>query len=280
MKPWQWKFHHNNSGFVRKQMDSFAQILCHFSHLQTHHLALLPYMSKIQPAFQPDVPYKSGNLQMLVCHRELAPNVCILTTAPSAATATSTLICPGETTQTIEVKRPIHIIHLPTACSATSPNFHLPPCYEGPYEIIDLLTEILPVNNNHIILGDFNIHINDNEDVEAKFFSESIEALGLKQHSITPTHKSDNILDLIFTEILSDIAIEVVETATYISDHCPVIATLNIKKEQVKQVQIVIHKTAKISQDKLNWEFNRLNVRWDSNLSSLVNQLSDELVRV
>ena len=78
--------------------------------------------------------------------------------------------------------------------------------------------------------------------------------------------------------------VEVVETATYISDHCPVIATLiatlNIKKEQVKQVQRVIHRAAKISQDEWNWEFNRLNIKWDSNLSSLVNQLNDELVRV
>ena len=47
---------------------------------------------------------------------------------------------------------------------------------------------------------------------------------------MTPTHKSDNILDLIFTKMLSDIGIEVVETATYILDHCPVIATLSIKK--------------------------------------------------
>ena len=121
-------------------------------------------------------------------------------------------------------------------------------------EIIDLLTEILPVNNNHIILGDFNLHINDNEDVEAQIFSDSMEALGLKQHLMTPTYKSDNILDLIFTEILSNIGIEVVETATYILDQCPVIATLNIKKEQVKQVQRVVHKAAKISQDEWNWE--------------------------
>ena len=98
-------------------------------------------------------------------------------------------------------------------------------------EIIDLLTEILPINKNHIILGDFNIHINNNEDVEAQIFSESMEALGLKQHSMTLTHKSNNILDLIFTEILSDIGIEAVEPVTYISDNCPVIATLNIKKE-------------------------------------------------
>ena len=107
-------------------------------------------------------------------------------------------------------------------------------------EITELLTEILPASNNHIILGDFNIHINDNDNVDAQIFSESMEALGLKQHSITPTHKSNNILDLIFTKILSNICVEVVETATYISDHSPVIATLNIKKEQVKQVQRVI----------------------------------------
>ena len=63
---------------------------------------------------------------------QLAPNVWILTAAPSAAATTTTLICLGETTQFIEVKRPIHVLHLPTACSAISPNFHLPPHYEGP----------------------------------------------------------------------------------------------------------------------------------------------------
>ena len=63
---------------------------------------------------------------------QLTPNVWIFIAAPSAATATITLTCPGETTQFIAVKRPIHILHLPKACSATSPNFHLPPHYEGP----------------------------------------------------------------------------------------------------------------------------------------------------
>ena len=63
---------------------------------------------------------------------QLAPNFWILTTASSAAAAAITLICPGETTQFIEVKRPIHILSLPSACSATSINFHLPPHYEEP----------------------------------------------------------------------------------------------------------------------------------------------------
>ena len=73
MKPWQWKFHHNNSGFVKKQTDSIVPFLHHFNHLQAHCLALLLYMSKIQPAFQADVPYRSGNLQMSVCPHNLPP---------------------------------------------------------------------------------------------------------------------------------------------------------------------------------------------------------------
>ena len=48
----------------------------------------------------------------------------------------------------------------------------------------------------------------------------------------------------------------------------------------MKQVQRVICKAAKISQHEWNWEFNRLNIKWDSNLSSPINQFSNELVRV
>ena len=58
---------------------------------------------------------------------QIAPNVCILTTAPSIVTTAVTLICPGETTRFLTVKKLIHILHLPPACSAMSPNFHLPP---------------------------------------------------------------------------------------------------------------------------------------------------------
>ena len=56
-----------SSGFVKKQMDNVVPFLHHFNHLQTHHLALLLYMPGMQPAFQPDVLYRSGNLQMSVC---------------------------------------------------------------------------------------------------------------------------------------------------------------------------------------------------------------------
>ena len=43
---------------------------------------------------------------------QIAPHVWILTTAPSAVTTAITLICPGETTKFLPVKKPIHVLHL------------------------------------------------------------------------------------------------------------------------------------------------------------------------
>ena len=88
---------------------------------------------------------------------QLAPNVWILTSAPSAVTTTVTIICPGETTQFIEVGRPIHILHLPTACSATSPNFHLPPHYESPPLEVNISLDM--ANLNMINVSSMNFHI-------------------------------------------------------------------------------------------------------------------------
>ena len=157
MKPWQWRFHHNNSGFVKEQTCSFLQFLHHFNHLQTYHLALVPYMLKVQAAFQPDVPYKSGNLQ-----------IWILTTAPSAAASTITPICLGETIQFIEVKRPNHILCLLTGCSATSPNFCLPPHYEGPPLEVNISLDM--VNLNMINISSVNFHIGQHLE---KYWNES-----------------------------------------------------------------------------------------------------------
>ena len=77
---------------------------------------------------------------------QLAPNVWILTMAPSTAAATIILICPGESTQFIEVRKPIHILHLPTACSATSPIFHLPPCHERPPLEVNISLDMANLN--------------------------------------------------------------------------------------------------------------------------------------
>ena len=83
------------------------------------------------------------------------PSVWILITAPSAATTEITLMCPGKTTKFITIKKPIHIMPLPPACSATSSNFHLPPHYESPTLEVNISLDMANLNTIKISSLDF-----------------------------------------------------------------------------------------------------------------------------
>ena len=61
---------------------------------------------------------------------QIAPDVWILTPPIAAPVNIMTLKCPQKAMETIPIQKPIHILKLPTACCATSPNFYLPPRYE------------------------------------------------------------------------------------------------------------------------------------------------------
>ena len=63
---------------------------------------------------------------------QITSDVWILTTPIAAPANTMTLICPEKTMETMLMQKPIHILKLPMACSATSPDFYLPPRYETP----------------------------------------------------------------------------------------------------------------------------------------------------
>ena len=64
---------------------------------------------------------------------QIAPDVWILTTPLAAPANSTTLICPEEAMATIIIQKPVHILKLPMACSATSSNFYLPPRYKIPW---------------------------------------------------------------------------------------------------------------------------------------------------
>ena len=75
---------------------------------------------------------------------QITPDVWILTTPAMAPINTVTLICPEKPMETIPIQQPIHILKLPTACSATSSHFYLPPRYETP--ILDVNVSLNMVN--------------------------------------------------------------------------------------------------------------------------------------
>ena len=74
-------------------------------------------------------------------------------------------------------------------------------------DFVEVLADVLADPGNILILGDFNIHVNNKDDPDAKVFSDMMEALGLNQHINFSTHRSDNTLDLVFTEAISSLKV-------------------------------------------------------------------------
>ena len=86
---------------------------------------------------------------------QIAPDVWILTTPIAAPANTMTLICPEKAMETIPIQKPIHILKLPMACSATSPNFYLPPRYETPTLDVNISLNMANLHMINILAQDF-----------------------------------------------------------------------------------------------------------------------------
>ena len=97
-------------------------------------------------------------------------------------------------------------------------------------EITKLLTSKLPNMENAIILEDFSMHIEDLTDNNSQIFVDMTEALGLQQHVNQPTHQKGNILDLIFTEVMSKINLRELGILDFISDCQLISAIIDVKK--------------------------------------------------
>ena len=79
----------------------------------------------------------------------------ILTTPVTVPANTLTLICPEKPMETILIQKPLHILKLPVACSATSPNFYLPPRYETPTLDVNISLNMANLHMINILAQDF-----------------------------------------------------------------------------------------------------------------------------
>ena len=115
-----------------------------------------------------------------------------------------------------------------------------------PDNFTELLVDIVASNTNLVILGDFNIHVNDVNDPNASIFLDIMTALGLKQHVRGPTHKSGNCLDLIFMEEMSRRkAIKCIQNLI-VSDHNSIQCILNIPKDDCTCKEVTYRKLSEI----------------------------------
>ena len=143
-------------------------------------------------------------------------------------------------------------------------------------DFTDLVTDLLPKHPNNLLLGDFNLHVSNEDDIDSAIFLDTIEAMGLYQHVSFPTHKSGNTLDLIISEIQSRVTIMTTTPGPYITDHRAIISTLNIKKMQPRRQVKNIRKLHAITIDQWKEEFRPENVLLSTNLEDSIMSPSTE----
>ena len=106
-------------------------------------------------------------------------------------------------------------------------------------EFLDFMGELQLSSKNIVILGDFNLHVNDKSGMlMPNNFIDMVEASGMKQWINFPTHKQGNTLDLIITELAAEVQIKNVYCEPYISDYCIITCTCNIPKTKMVTKQI------------------------------------------
>ena len=122
---------------------------------------------------------------------------------------------------------------------------------------------------NMIVLGDFNIHINDENDNETGIFVDTMIALGFNQHVSFPTYRAGNILDLVFTETCNSIEVKSCTPGPIFSDHTAVKIVVTQSTQYIQSKLIKYRKLRDININQLNN---------DLEVSDIVNGPIDDMV--
>ena len=92
----------------------------------------------------------------------------------------------------------------------------------------DFLSSIIKLESV-LILGDFNLHIDDSSSCSGKELLSLTEAFNFEQHVSEPTHQKGHILDLVFTLGLDILNVSIQDA--HLSDHCLVLFDLHFSPE-------------------------------------------------
>ena len=131
---------------------------------------------------------------------------------------------------------------LKSPCRATLVTIYRPPKYDARFfdEFAKLLSIVCMDYDCVVLVGDFNIHVDNPTDVCAKEFLNVLDNFGLSQHVTDPTHNRGHILDLIISKGLN--ISEVVVNDVALSDHYCVLFSMATPANPMRVKEEVIRK--------------------------------------
>ena len=118
-------------------------------------------------------------------------------------------------------------------------------------EFADYVESIVLCSEVLVILGDFNIHLDDSGDCDSIKLLDLIESFGLKQHVVEPTHILGHTLDLVITRQSDEIIKVLPRVDRFISDHGAVLFRLGCTKPSLSVKTISYRKLKSIDLDAL-----------------------------
>ncbi len=90
--------------------------------------------------------------------------------------------------------------------------------------------ELVLAADKVLIVGDFNIHVDNEKDALGSAFLDILNSIGVRQHVSGPTYCQNHTLDLILSHGIDVNGVEVLQQSDDISDHYLVLCKLHIAK--------------------------------------------------
>ena len=146
-------------------------------------------------------------------------------------------------------------------------------------QVSELLQYSITNHKNLVVLGDFNIAIQDLGNPDSQTYKDTMEALGLTQHIDQATHQLGNTLDHIYTESIDTLEVRHSFIGDFLSDHRLVGIEINIRKMRRQLDSQTRRPFKKLDLNTFKQEFNNEAVTQHRQLDEIWAALEKELTR-
>ena len=174
--------------------------------------------------------------------------------------------------KTILQNKPLHIMgiyHPPPSNDTTNTMFI--------HEITELLEGSIGRYNSMVTLGNLNMYIDNLTNADSYIFNDTMLAFGFKQHVTSPTHKCGHILDLVYSEVNSELSLHNCKVHEFISDHAPVTVDTTLNKALWESTEKIIRDTTGLTMETLEKFFTAPVINGNASLKQAGDQFNEEL---